>query len=347
MKRKKKIVSKRRKKKKVEVEKISLKKKIKFYSEKLKLLKKEIHKAIVGQDEVVDSVLKALISNGHVLLEGVPGIAKTFLVRVLARAVKGATFSRIQFTPDLLPSDITGITIYEKGKGFYVKKGPVFANFVLGDEINRAPPKVQSAMLQVMQEREVTIGNETFKLPKPFLVLATQNPLEQKGVYPLPEAQVDRFLFKVLVFYPTKEEEKIIIDQNIDVKSMEEFGIKKVISLNDILEMQSIVKKIFISEEVKDYITSLVEATRYPKKYDLELGKYIRWGASPRASIFLALGGRATAFMDGRDFVIPDDVKSVAKDVLRHRIILTYEGRAKEISTDQIVEEILERVPVK
>ena len=310
-------------------------------------MKKEIHKVVVGQDEVINSVIKALMCNGHVLLEGVPGIAKTLLVRTLTQCVKGASFSRIQFTPDLLPADITGVTIYEKGRGFYVRQGPIFANFVLADEINRAPPRVQSAMLQAMQEREVTIGKQTFKLPFPFFVLATQNPLEQKGVYPLAVAQVDRFLFKVFVGYPSEDEEFIIIDKNTVVKGLEEYGLTKIFKLEEINQIHSIVKKIKLSEEIKDYITHLVEATRHPDKYGIESGKYIRWGASPRASIYLGLGARATALMKGRDYVIPEDVREVAKDVLRHRIILNYEGKAKEIKTDDLVEDLIKEVPVK
>ena len=310
-------------------------------------MKKEIHKVVVGQDEVINSVIKALMCNGHVLLEGVPGIAKTLLVRTLTQCVKGASFSRIQFTPDLLPADITGVTIYEKGRGFYVRQGPIFANFVLADEINRAPPRVQSAMLQAMQEREVTIGKQTFKLPFPFFVLATQNPLETKGVYPLPEAQVDRFLFKILMSYPKLEEEKIIINHNVEVKKLNEFDIKKIIDLKDIPKIQSLVKRIFVSNEIKRYIIRIVSATRHPDKYGIESGKYIRWGASPRASIYLGLGARATALMKGRDYVIPEDVREVAKDVLRHRIILNYEGKAKEIKTDDLVEDLIKEVPVK
>ena len=323
-----------------------VKEKVKQFSKKIEEAKKEVKKVIVGQEKIIDSVIKCLICNGHVLLEGVPGVAKTLLIRSLAQTIKGAKFSRIQFTPDLLPGDITGVTIYEKGKGFYAMKGPIFANFVLADEINRAPPKVQSAMLQAMQERQVTIGKETFDLPKPFFVLATQNPLEQKGVYPLAVAQVDRFLFKLNVGYPSMEEELQIIEQNTVVKELEEFGIEKVFSLSEITQIQEMVKKIFVSDRVKDYITGLVDATRYPSKYKIEKGKYIQWGASPRASIYLALAARATALMKGRDYVIPEDVREVSHDVLRHRIILTYEGKAREIRTEEVIDEIVEKVPV-
>ena len=322
------------------------KKELRLISEKIEKVKKEVKKVIVGQEKIIDSVIKCLICNGHVLLEGVPGVAKTLLIRSLAQTIKGAKFSRIQFTPDLLPTDITGTMVYEEKKGFYASKGPIFANIVLADEINRAPPKVQSAMLQAMQERQVTIGKETFDLPKPFFVLATQNPLEQKGVYPLAVAQVDRFLFKLNVGYPSMEEELQIIEQNTVVKELEEFGIEKVFSLSEITQIQEMVKKIFVSDRVKDYITGLVDATRYPSKYKIEKGKYIQWGASPRASIYLALAARATALMKGRDYVIPEDVREVSHDVLRHRIILTYEGKAREIRTEEVIDEIVEKVPV-
>ena len=309
-------------------------------------IKKEIHKAVIGQENTIDSILKCLICNSHALLEGVPGVAKTLLIKSLSETIKGASLSRIQFTPDLLPSDISGVEIYEKGKGFSTVYGPIFANFVLADEINRAPPKVQSAMLQAMQERQVTIGKQTFDLPKPFFVLATQNPLEQQGVYPLGVASVDRFLFKVNVLYPDKESELKVIDINFETKGLEQYKIKKVISLKEIIEMQKEVKKIYISEEIKDYITLITDATRHPSNYGIETGKYIRWGGSPRATIFLALAAKANALINGRDYVLPEDVQSVAKNVLRHRIILNYEGKAKGIKIDEIVDEILEKVEV-
>ena len=328
------------------MEKEKLVKKVSEYSKKIKLVKNEIHKGIIGQEQVIDSVLKCLICNDHVLIEGVPGVAKTFLVMLLSRTIKGSVFQRIQFTPDLLPTDITGVTVYEEKRGFYTVKGPIFANMVVGDEINRTPPKVQSAMLQAMQEREVTIGRQTFPLPKPFFVMATQNPLETKGVYPLPEAQVDRFLFKINMPYPKKEDEIIIIDQNVEVKRMEDFDIKKIITLQEVLEVQSLVKKIYISDELKKYIVHLVDASRHPEKYKIREGKYIQWGASPRATIYLTLAAKATALMDNRIYVTPKDIRNVAKEVLRHRIILNYEGKAREISTDSIIDEIIKRVPV-
>ncbi len=315
-------------------------------NKKLTTVRKEIQKGIIGQEMIIDSVLKCIICNGHVLLESVPGLAKTLLVRVITETVENARFQRIQFTPDLLPTDITGTTVYEKRRGFYTVKGPIFANFVLGDEINRAPPKVQSAMLQAMQERQVTIGRETFDLPKPFIVLATQNPLEQRGVYPLAEAQVDRFLFKVYVDYPSEDEEFIILNHNSVIKKMEEYKIEKLLTPEDILGLQEYVKDIQVSQEVKQYIVDIVDATRYPERYDIEEGRFIKWGGSPRASINLALGARANALMNGRTFVVPEDVRSIAHNVLRHRIGLNYEGKARNISTDEIIDQIIRNVPV-
>ncbi|NOX71895.1 MAG: MoxR family ATPase [Candidatus Micrarchaeota archaeon] len=326
---------------------IELENTVEFYSRKFKAVKREIKKAVIGQDAIIDTLSRSLICNGHTLVEGVPGVGKTFTVSVLARTISGAVFQRIQFTPDLLPTDITGVTIYDEKKGeFYIVKGPIFGNIVIGDEINRTPPKVQSAMLQAMQERQVTIGKETFNLPKPFLVMATQNPVETKGVYPLPEAQVDRFLFKALVSYPEKEFETNIIENNGDNMRLEEYGIEEVISLNEIIEVQNVVKHIYISDELKRYILHIIGATRNPKKYELENASYIQWGGSPRATIYLGLAARATALLEGRTYVKPEDIRTVAKEVLRHRIILNYEGKAKEIHTDDIVDEILKRVPV-
>ena len=321
--------------------------KVKIYNRKMEDMKNEIKKGIIGQDKVIDSVLKCLVAGGHVLLESVPGLAKTFLSMLLSRTIEGSTFNRIQFTPDLLPTDITGVTVYDKIKGFYVMKGPIFANVVLADELNRTPPKVQSAMLQAMQEKQVTIGRKTFDLPKPFFVIATQNPLEQRGVYPLSVAQVDRFLFKVFVDYPDEEHEFIVMDQNSNMKNMEEYGIRAVITPYEILEMQDMVKYIHLSQELKEYIVNIVDATRYPENYGIgEIGKYIQYGGSPRATINIGLASKATALLNGRVFVTPEDVRSVAKEVLRHRIILNYEGKAKEIQTDDIIDEILKKVPV-
>jgi MoxR-like ATPase len=325
---------------------MELSKQVKKHRKKLRQVKKEVQKGIVGQEEVIDAVLKCLACNGHVLLESVPGLAKTLLVRLLTETIDGAKFQRIQFTPDLLPSDITGTTVYEEKRGFYTVKGPIFANFVLGDEINRAPPKVQSAMLQAMEERIVTIGKETFPLPKPFAVLATQNPLEQKGVYPLALAQIDRFLFKVFVDYPEEEDEVLILNQNTMVKKIHEFGIEKVLNPQIIIEIQECVKQIQISEEVKEYIVDMVDATRYPFNYGIEEGKYVQWGASPRATINLALAAKATALMNDRTFVIPTDVRAIAHGVLRHRMVLNYEGKARGISSDDIVDSIIANIPV-
>jgi len=325
---------------------MEIKKMVEFYSKKMNEVKKEIERCVFGQREVISSVLQCLMCNGHVLLEGVPGVGKTMTVLVLYRTIKDAVYQRIQFTPDLLPSDIVGTLIYRKGKGFEVQKGPVFGNIIVADEINRAPSKVQSAMLQAMQEREVTIGKETYPLPKPFMVLATQNPLETKGVYPLPEAQIDRFLFKVNVGYPDRESEKRIIEDNKEVKSLDDYNIKKIVSKEDIVNIQKLVPKIKCSEEIKKYIVKIVFATRQPKKYNIELGKYIKWGASPRASIFLSLAGKTNAMMEGRDYVTPDDIRKIAHNVLRHRMILNYEGKAEGIKKDDVVDEVIEKVPV-
>ncbi len=324
----------------------NIKKTVSFYSKKVNEIKKEIEKCVFGQEYAINSVIKCLMCNGHVLLEGVPGTGKTLIVLVLYRTIKDVMYQRIQFTPDLLPSDIVGTLIYRRGFGYKVDKGPIFGNIIVADEINRAPSKVQSAMLQAMQEREVSIGKDTYPLPKPFMVLATQNPLETKGVYPLPEAQIDRFLFKVNVGYPPRENEKTIIEQNVEVKTLEDYNIKKVVSAEDIINIQKLVPRIKCSEEIKKYIIKIVFATREPKKYNIELGKYIKWGASPRASIFLSLAGRASALMDGRDYVTPDDIRKISHNVLRHRMILNYEGKAEKIKSDDIVNEVIDKVPV-
>ncbi len=320
-------------------------KKIETYRSITNNLKKELGKTVVGQEKTMNSLVRALLTNAHVLVEGVPGIAKTLLLRTLAVAV-GCDFKRIQFTVDLLPTDITGVTAYHKEKGFYVIKGPVFTNFLLADEINRSPPKTQSALLEAMQERQVTIGRETFPITKPFFVMATQNPIETTGTYELPEAQIDRFLFKVYMTYPDLDEEKTIIDQNIDVKPFEAYGIKPVTNGKEIMEMQEFTKKIFLSEKLKKYITKIVDSTRNPQKYGIRQGEHIEYGASPRASIGLALAARAEALVQGESFVKPQHVKDVAHEVLRHRILLSYEGLAKKISTDDIIDEILKKVPI-
>ena len=299
---------------------------------------------IVGQKHLVESLLIGLLSDGHVLLEGVPGLAKTLAIKTLASLID-AQYSRIQFTPDLLPADVIGTMVYsQKDETFQVKKGPVFANFVLADEINRAPAKVQSALLEAMQERQVTIGNETFGLPKPFLVLATQNPIEQEGTYPLPEAQVDRFMLKVVIDYPKLEEEKLIIRQNING---DKFEVKPILKADEIIEARKVVRQVYLDEKIEKYIVDIVFATRYPEKYDLkELKDMIGFGGSPRASINLALAARSYAFIKHRGYVIPEDVRAVAHDVLRHRIGLTYEAEASNMTSDEIVSKILNKVEV-
>ena len=313
---------------------------------------------IVGQKHLVDSLMIGLLSNGHILLEGVPGLAKTLAIKTLASLID-AKYSRIQFTPDLLPADVMGTMIYSQAKEqFQIKKGPIFANFVLADEINRAPAKVQSALLEAMQERQVTIGKETFRLPErqvtigeqtfklddPFLVMATQNPIEQEGTYPLPEAQVDRFMLKVIIGYPKKEEEKLIIRQNISGRKID---IKPVLQPSEIIEAREIVQKVYIDEKIERYIVDIVFATRFPQDYGLgELKEMISFGASPRASISLALAARAYAFLKQRGYVIPEDVRAVCHDVLRHRIGLSYEAEANNMTAEEIISEILNKVEV-
>ena len=299
---------------------------------------------IVGQKHLVESLLIGLLSDGHVLLEGVPGLAKTLAIKTLASLID-AQYSRVQFTPDLLPADVIGTMVYsQKDETFQVKKGPVFANFVLADEINRAPAKVQSALLEAMQERQVTIGTETFPLPEPFLVLATQNPIEQEGPYPLPEAQVDRFMLKVVIDYPKMEEEKMIIRQNING---DKFNVKPILKAQEIIEARKVVRQVYLDEKIERYIVDIVFATRYPEKYDLkELKDMIGFGGSPRASINLALAARTYAFIKRRGYVIPEDVRAVAHDVLRHRIGLTYEAEASNLTSDEIISKILNKVEV-
>jgi MoxR-like ATPase len=320
-------------------------KKLLEYNAYFKRIKLEIGKVVIGQDYIVDGLLRAIICNGHVLLEGVPGIGKTLLINTLAN-ITGCQFSRIQFTPDLLPSDIVGITSYQREEGFFTIKGPIFSNFVLADEINRAPPKVQSALLEAMQEKQATIGKETFEIPPPFFVMATQNPVEQQGTYPLPEAQVDRFLFKIVMTYPTMAEEMKILTTNVSVKKFKDFVLDKVVSPESILEMQKDVQMVYMDTKIESYIVRIIDATRHPDKYKLTLGKYIEFGASPRASIGLSIGAKSVAFMNAKSFVTPNDIKTIAKDVLRHRVIINYEGQAEGISTDKVIDEILDKVPV-
>ena len=308
------------------------------------MITKGMDQTIVGQKHLVDSLLIALLADGHILLEGVPGLAKTLAIKTLATFID-AKYSRIQFTPDLLPADVIGTMVYSiKNEKFEVKKGPVFANFVLADEINRAPAKVQSALLEAMQERQVTIGENTFKLDNPFLVMATQNPIEQEGTYPLPEAQVDRFLMKVTIGYPTKEEEKVIIRQNINALKS---NIQALITPQEIVEVRELVNKIYVDEKIERYIVDIVFATRFPSDYGLnDLSSIISFGASPRASISLARAARAYAFLKNRGYVIPEDVRAVSHDVLRHRIGLSYEAEANNISADEVISEILDKIAV-
>lgn len=308
------------------------------------MLSMGMDKVIVGQKHLVESLLIGLLSDGHILLEGVPGLAKTLAIKTLASLID-AKYSRVQFTPDLLPADVVGTMIYsQKTEEFIVKHGPVFANFVLADEINRAPAKVQSALLEAMQERQVTIGEKTYKLPKPFLVMATQNPIEQEGTYPLPEAQVDRFMLKVVINYPKKEEEQLILRQNINAGYEE---LKPVLTTEEIIEARKVVKDVYLDEKIEKYIIDIVFATRFPNESGLHsLNGMIGFGASPRASISLALASRAYAFIKRRGYVIPEDVRAVCHDVLRHRIGLTYEAEANNTTSDEIISEILNKIEV-
>ncbi|HRH63818.1 MAG TPA: AAA family ATPase [Bacteroidia bacterium] len=304
----------------------------------------EMDKVIIGQKYMVERLLIGLLSNGHILLEGVPGLAKTLAIKSLASTIE-AGFSRIQFTPDLLPADLIGTMIYnQKKEEFSVRKGPVFSNFILADEINRAPAKVQSALLEAMQERQVTIGDQTFKLPEPFLVLATQNPIEQEGTYPLPEAQLDRFMLKIVIGYPSKEEEKKIVRQNV----LSQYpSVNSILKTDDIIRARKIVKEVYMDEKIEQYIVDIVFATRFPKDSKLEkFAPLISYGASPRASINLALAAKAYAFIKRRGYVIPEDVRAVCNDVMRHRIGLTYEAEAENITSEHIINEILNTVEV-
>ncbi len=310
----------------------------------VQLLKQGMHKAIVGQDHLVESLMIGLLADGHILLEGVPGLAKTLAIKTLATLID-ADYNRIQFTPDLLPADVLGTLMYsQKKEEFQVKQGPIFSNFILADEINRAPAKVQSALLEAMQERQVTIGDTTYRLPNPFLVMATQNPIEQEGTYPLPEAQVDRFMLKVLISYPNKEEEKLIVRQQI---SPETVSLSPLVSKQDIVEARDVVKKVYLDEKIERYIVDIVFATRFPEQAKLEsLKPMISFGASPRASINLALAARAYAFIRQRGYVIPEDVRAICHDVMRHRIGLSYEAEASNLTADEIVSEIINKVEV-
>ncbi|MBI5416556.1 MoxR family ATPase [Candidatus Poribacteria bacterium] len=306
-------------------------------------LTQEISKIIVGQKYLIDGLLIGLISNGHVLIEGVPGLAKTTAVKTLSDAIQ-TKFQRIQFTPDLLPADLIGTMIYSQKDGnFTVKKGPLFANLILADEINRAPAKVQSALLEAMQERQVTIGENTFKLEEPFLVLATQNPIEQEGTYPLPEAQIDRFMLKLKITYPDKKEERLIMER---VTREETPVIRKVVSPQDIIRARKVASEVYMDEKIKDYIVDIVFATREPEKYNLKIKEMIAFGASPRATIYLATAAKAHAFLRGRGYVTPEDIKAIGMDVLRHRVILTYEAEAEEKTSEDIVKTIFDQIEV-
>ena len=305
----------------------------------------EIRRVIVGQDNLLQKMLVGLLANGHILLEGVPGLAKTLAVSSLAKAIS-TQFQRIQFTPDLLPADILGTLVFQPKDGtFAVKKGPVFANLILADEINRAPAKVQSALLEAMQERQVTLGEETFMLPEPFLVLATQNPIEQEGTYPLPEAQVDRFMLKLLVEYPSQDEERIILDRMATQRGAPK--VEAVLDPQRVLDARKVLDEIYTDDKVKDYIVALVHATRRPREFGLDaIAEWLEYGASPRATIYLATGARAMAFLAGRGYVTPQDVKNIAPDVLRHRVIVSYEAEAEEKTSDDVVQYVLDHVEV-
>ncbi len=317
---------------------------VKSRSEFVTKIREQIKTVIVGQEKLIEGLLIGILANGHVLLEGVPGLAKTLSVKSLASSIK-ADFKRIQFTPDLLPADLLGTLIYNPQSGsFTTKKGPIFAQVILADEINRAPAKVQSALLEAMEERQVTIGEETFKLPEPFMVLATQNPLEQQGTYPLPEAQLDRFMLKLKIGYPTKAEELAIMERMAQTSKKGE--IKPVVSPQDIIETRKVVDQIYMDPKIKDYIVDLVMATREPATYNLDIKDYIEYGVSPRATINLAIAAKAYAFIQGRGYVVPNDLKSIGPDVLRHRIIISYEAEASEITAEDLIKKIFDEVKV-
>ena len=317
---------------------------IKAKSEFVSRLRQQIGQVVVGQEKLVDGLLIGLLSGGHVLLEGVPGLAKTLAVKTLAQSVQ-ADFQRIQFTPDLLPSDLIGTLIYNPSAGsFSTKKGPIFAQIVLADEINRAPAKVQSALLEAMEEHQVTIGDTSYPLPKPFMVLATQNPLEQQGTYPLPEAQLDRFMLKLKISYPTKAEELEIMEKM--AQTSRSLALTPVITPAEILAVRQVVDQVYLDAKIKDYIVNLIAATRNPKEYGLAIAEYIEYGASPRATINLALAAKAYAFIQGRGYVVPNDLKTIGADILRHRLILTYEADASEITADNLIQQIFDGVEV-
>jgi MoxR-like ATPase len=317
---------------------------VKRESEFVRVLVGEIGKVIVGQKYLIERLLVGLLADGHVLLEGVPGLAKTLSVKTLSAAIQ-TSFHRIQFTPDLLPADVIGTLIYNPKDGeFRIKKGPVFANLILADEINRAPAKVQSALLEAMQERQVTIGDQTFKLPDPFLVLATQNPIEQEGTYPLPEAQVDRFMLKLSIQYPSKQEEREIMDRMAETGK--QIVTQPVVTVDQILKARQVVNAVYMDEKIKNYIVDLIHATREPKAYNIDVSSLIHYGASPRATIYLAIASKAYAFLQGRGYVTPQDVKTIGMDVLRHRVIVSYEAEAEEMTSEDVIKRIFDEVPV-
>ncbi len=343
-----------------------LKEQVAYIKKKLDLIRAEVAKAVVGQSRIVNYMIMGLLANGHILVEGVPGTAKTLIIRSISRATD-TDFGRIQFTPDLLPTDIVGVMVYTGGAsgggggsgfgkamggeesqhGFSVIKGPVFNNFVLADEINRASPKVQSALLEAMQEHKVTIGRKDYYLAEPLFVFATQNTLEQAGVYSLPEAQLDRFLFKIYIGYPTFDEEQEVLKKNITIRSLDHYELKKVVTAKELVAMQEVVRNVKLNEDIEKYIVALVDATRVPEKYGLEqLKPYVDYGASPRGGIAMFIGSKANAVIHGRDFVIPEDVQEIVHSCLRHRVILTYEAQAEGITTDDIISKLLEKVPV-
>ena len=321
--------------------------KAEHFGDIMRTMENEIQKGYIGQEDVINKIMLTVCAGGNILLEGVPGLGKSLLVEQLGRVVENTEFNRIQFTPDNLPSDIVGVEAYNEDKGFYIEKGPIFANFILADEINRAPPKVQSAMLEAMQEHKVSIGDETFHLPEPFFTMATQNPTEQGGTYPLPEAQIDRFLFKIYLDYPKKKNEAKIIDMNANIMDDEDFDVNAVVTAQEVKNLQEFAKQVTVRPEIKEYIVDLVDASRNPGDYGLEYEDYIEWGCTPRASINLALAGRAHALYENRHYVTPEDIRTVIDEVFIHRIMLNYEGEAKGIEVQDVIDNIVKRVPVR